>query len=142
MAELSPPGFDFMVRAVHRLAIVHALSDVRGCGTRCGSAVLRLVWNDKSRVVDCRTERDSGDHRQNGKHLAGLPVPICDMRRTDSYHVVGSRRTQGPTGCRALGGGAARYKHAIEAEGMRFLRAGSMLNVREVSGCGCGQFLL
>ena len=36
MAELSPPGFDFMVRAVCRLAIVHALSDVRDWGTRCG----------------------------------------------------------------------------------------------------------
>ena len=73
---------------------------LRGCGNALlDGEVLRLVWIDKSRGVDRRTERDPGDHRQNGEHLAGLPVPICVMLRIGSYHLVDSRRVQGPTGC-------------------------------------------
>ena len=97
MAELSPSGFDLMARAVRRLTIVHAPSDARGWGNAL-SAVLWLVWIDKSRV-HCWTERDPGDHRWSGEHLAGLPVSICDMLRIGSYHLVGSRGAQGPTGC-------------------------------------------
>jgi len=53
MAELSPPGFEYMVRAVRRLAIVHALSDVRGWGTRCGMQFFGLfgMTNRASSVI-------------------------------------------------------------------------------------------
>jgi len=116
MAELSPPGFDFMVRAIPQItiAISHGFSD----------AVLWPLRVDESRVVDRWAERDTGYHRQNWKYLAGLPVLVCDVPSVKPSHLVCCGHAQGPTGCGALGSRAAWYSVpcASRAERVRCLR--------------------
>jgi len=103
MAELTPPGFDFMVRAA-----IQSRSPTPSL-TCCGYAVFWLVWIDESHFIDCRTERDPGGHQQDGEHLARLSVPVCHMPRVESDHLVGRGRAQRPTRCGAMDGGAAWY---------------------------------
>jgi len=88
-----------------------------------GSTVLRPLRVDESRIVDRWAERDSGYHRQNRQYLAGLPVPVCDMPRVKSSHLVCRGHAQGPTGCGALGSRAAWYSIpcAPRAERVRYL---------------------
>jgi len=98
MAELTPPGFDFMVRVVLKsLSRGVAYTFWLTCGDRVGggNAVLQLVRIDESLIVDHRSECDPGDHRQDRKHLARLPFLICDKPPVDSGHLVGGRRSQG-----------------------------------------------
>lgn len=103
MAELTPPGFDFMVRA-----ILQPLSPTPSL-TCCGYAVFWLVWIDESYFIDCRTERDPGGHQQDRKYLAWLFIPVCHMPHGKPDHLVGRGRAQRPTRCRAMGSGAAWY---------------------------------
>jgi hypothetical protein len=67
MAELSPPGFDFMVCAAQSWHMPSLM---------CGDAVLWSIRNDKSLIVDPRTECNAGDHRQDGQHLARFFIPL------------------------------------------------------------------
>jgi len=54
MAELSPPGFEFMVRAVRRLAIIHALADVAVGGrvVECSSLACLELQIARRRLSD------------------------------------------------------------------------------------------
>ena len=103
MAELTPPGFDFMVRAIPQpLSPTPSLI----C---CGFAVFWLVWINGSYFIDYRTERDPGGHQQDWKCLGWLSIPVCRMPYGESDHLVGRGRAQRPTRCGAMGSGAAWY---------------------------------
>ena len=110
MAELSPPGFDFLVRAKSPPPLLknknHAIRTLTAVSPP-GTLVFRPVWIDGSRVFDTRALRDPGDHRQDGQHLARVLVPVCDYRRVEFDLLVGCRHAQRQAGCRAMGARAA-----------------------------------
>lgn len=70
MAELTPPGFDNMVRVFpswdfkssHVPFTIHS--------------VLRPLWPIQPRLVNDWAERHSSHHRQHWKQLDGIPFPV------------------------------------------------------------------
>ena len=79
MAELTPPGFDNMVRT--------RSFDPTG-GSEKHTAVLRAVRAVEPRIVHDWTQCHPGHHRQDGRQLEGIPVPLRAVCRRESRHLV------------------------------------------------------
>lgn len=83
MAELTPPGFENMVRD----RIARKLTRVFSILIR-SHAVLWPVRTIKPRFIYDRTERHSGYNRQYRQQLEGIPVPLLHLYRSQYCHLV------------------------------------------------------
>ena len=70
MAELTPPGFEYMVSPTYSASSSHNATSLLG-------AVFRSIWTVKSLRVNYWAECDPGDNQQKWKQLEGLPVLVC-----------------------------------------------------------------
>jgi len=102
IAELSPPGFDNMVRLTDPFSVLFlAVAIVINGGTT--NAVLRVLRFVEVRVIHDRAKRDPGDHRPLGQQLERLPVLVCGLHLRESRHLVRCGRAERAACCGAVG---------------------------------------
>jgi hypothetical protein len=108
MAELSPPGFDNMVRTLPQIQTERAhLTRFDLAFVPKKPVVLRLIRTLEPRIVDDRPECDSGGHQQYGQQLGRLPLLVRSLRLRESGHLVRRGRPKGAAGRCEVGGAAA-----------------------------------
>ena len=95
MAELSPPGFDNMVRSFLQIQIYR--TTYRPCPRprfvpnqkiKIKIAVLRLIRALEPRIVDDWPKRDSSYYQQVGQQLGRLPLLVRPLHLRKFGHLV------------------------------------------------------
>jgi len=102
MAELTPPGFDNMVRTVSQFSPMILFVNLIG-----EMQVLQPLRIVEHLIVDDRTKRNPGDHQQVRKQLGRIPVLISSLHLRQSGYLVCCGCAERTAGRCALGSRAA-----------------------------------
>jgi hypothetical protein len=102
MAELTPPGFDNMVRTVSQFSSMKIFVNLIG-----ETQVFQSLRTVEHLIVDNRTKCNPGDHQQVRKQLGRFPVLISSLHLRKSGYLVRCGRAERTSSRCAVGSRAA-----------------------------------